>query len=585
MPLSKGLYRPLDSLILHNKVEALEGVIADSINAGIGYRNHTLPEGLPHGGVWSEDITWIEPITECVDTNLTFEIFVAQDASNISDVDLVDHGGFTNLPAEMPSMDAAQASQEPDLATRAYRSAYLSNSLLMNYLNISYQGNSGPRNTSLGRHFSLDADVQAYYNPGLYGIALTNLQPTFVQLFPNHTSFISNVSTAGEAKLNVSIDDWNNVQSFCGGDASILQPDVSNVGIMCGYLYGAPDPITHNGSHIFQPYTKYKQNLYVCSSAVRASIKQVKFSINGSGALDNLRVISVEDKSYGKDSLQPLWAVERTYRPVDHAKPLWGMVDERHQMAKDLSTLRADKFWLPATTTESGLAEGLNIDSLASTAALFGAMVSTYRGSTGGSGIQTVAYGSSDLLDYSGSNNAALNRLWSRFSQSPSTANKIINLIYTEVLATATVGTKSAIIPSNGAESNSNNRVVQYKRKLQYDFLYAIPAFMILFISLSATAGVIFCLTTRFSLKKTSQLFNQTSTGRVITNLLYPNISKVDLSTSQWLSAAGDTQVEYPFRRKTKWTRRVYLTRKAKAEIVIVGRESQKKRLRRPTTR
>ncbi|KAI4188577.1 MAG: hypothetical protein L6R41_002045 [Letrouitia leprolyta] len=50
LPYSIGAYRPLNSVLLHNTTEALEGVLVDTVNGGVGYRNHTLPQNLPLGG-------------------------------------------------------------------------------------------------------------------------------------------------------------------------------------------------------------------------------------------------------------------------------------------------------------------------------------------------------------------------------------------------------------------------------------------------------------------------------------------------------------------------------------------------------
>ena len=60
----------IDSLILRNDIEIVEGLIFDTINGGVGYRNHTIPIGMKYSATWSEDLLWIEPVTECVDTNL-----------------------------------------------------------------------------------------------------------------------------------------------------------------------------------------------------------------------------------------------------------------------------------------------------------------------------------------------------------------------------------------------------------------------------------------------------------------------------------------------------------------------------------
>ena len=100
--------------MLHNTTEALEGVIVDTVDGGLGYGNHTMPENLPLGGLWSEEITWIEPRTECVDTNLTFEFSMGNDKQNYSKVELVDSGGFVNSERSLPYPDQTELSQDPE---------------------------------------------------------------------------------------------------------------------------------------------------------------------------------------------------------------------------------------------------------------------------------------------------------------------------------------------------------------------------------------------------------------------------------------------------------------------------------------
>ncbi|KAI4211135.1 MAG: hypothetical protein LQ351_006034 [Letrouitia transgressa] len=147
---------------------------------------------------------------------------------------------------------------------------------------------------------------------------------------------------------------------------------------------------------------------------------------------------------------------------------------------------------------------------------------------------------------YTGSQNAALKRLWQELSQSSDTASRIINLIYTEILATATVGTKSAIEPPSQTGSNSLNRVVQNERRLQYDLRYAIPAIAELLIVALVIIGLIVCLFSNFSLKKMSQLLNETSTGRTVTNLLYADVCEPGAKTKDWAHAAGKIKLRYP---------------------------------------
>lgn len=535
-PYPRSSYRSLDSIILHNKTEALEGVIVDTARGGVGYRNHTVPTGMPLGGQWSEDLTWIEPVTECVDTNLTLEISLGTSALNITYVDLIDNGGFSNLPRRSPDLNETQDSQEPELARRAYQGALMANALMMFYFNVSYPNNTGPRNTSLGRHFKLTSD----YTPPLYSIALDSMRPDFLDLPSEpHQESLTNVSTSAQARLSVSYADWNDVQKKCEGYI-IKGSKYTNAEISCGLLSGAPRPLHSDDARVFQPFSKWTQSLFVCSSGIRASVKRVRFSINGTSSLDNLQVTGVEDKVYKDNASRPLWGVENTYKGISDAKPLWGMVDSKFESSPDLFTWRAERFWLPATLIRTGVI--WNIDSLAAPSVFGASMADTYSGSTWSSG------SANSLLDYSGAQNMALNHLWQSLSASPSTASMIINLIFTEILATATVGTKSALMTASDRALSSPDHFVQYRKKLQYNILYAIPALLILLITLIVLFILPFCLATRFSPEAISLLLNQTSTGRLITNYQYPDLCAVDAKTSEWCRVAGDTELQLPFR-------------------------------------
>lgn len=58
-----GGYRQLTTLILDDAIEAVEGLIVNTISGGIGFRNHTIPSGIPLGATWTEDLLFIEPET------------------------------------------------------------------------------------------------------------------------------------------------------------------------------------------------------------------------------------------------------------------------------------------------------------------------------------------------------------------------------------------------------------------------------------------------------------------------------------------------------------------------------------------
>ncbi|KAL9034707.1 MAG: hypothetical protein Q9214_006923 [Letrouitia sp. 1 TL-2023] len=490
-----------------------------------------MPQNLPLGGKWTEDITWIEPVTECVNTNLTIEIAAGDSPLNITNVELIDNGGFIDLARTLPYPDELKSSQDPNLSIRALQGAYMGNTLLMYHLNVSIPNNTGPRNTSFGRRFSLDFDLDQRIDR----IGTSRLRPRFLKFSsePDQETSTS-ISSSSDAKLDLSDYDWTDIEILCKGSSS-KRPKVSNVHITCGYLYGAPRLIDQGDPRIFQPHSKWNQSLYVCASGVRSSIKTVEFSAKGTASLENLNITKVQDKVYKEKNQWPLWAVERTYKPTFDAPPLWGIVAGKYKKAKDLSTLRAKKLWIPATDSNGGIQT--SSDSMTSTRAFAAVLDSVY----------TLSIYNDLATAYTGSQNAALKQLWQELSQSPDTASRIINLIYTEILATATVGTKSAIISSTQKGSNSLNHVVQYERRLQYDLRYAIPAIVELLIVTLVVITLIVCLFSVFSLEKMSQLLNQTSTGRIVTNLLYPDVCKPGEKTKDWAPAAGKIKLRYPF--------------------------------------
>jgi hypothetical protein len=195
-----GAFRSLDMLILHDKVEPVEGLIVDSINGSIGLRNHTIPTGLEYGGTWKEDITWIALKTECVDTNITLHYMV--DLSGYTDLGqtdtyFVDNGGFVNLARSYPQYSSNSPQSNPDLRGRAYAGAWLSNAYFMLYMNMTTldasTNLSDPISTRLststdsflGKRFNL-SNFTTHQQPNAGAIALSQLGDSYI--FENYTS-------------------------------------------------------------------------------------------------------------------------------------------------------------------------------------------------------------------------------------------------------------------------------------------------------------------------------------------------------------------------------------------------------------
>lgn len=128
------------TVLLRNSTEAYEGLIVDTVNGGVGLRNHTVPPVSIYGSTWTEDILFVQPETQCVDTNLTIDFTLTQ--NNISgdvgvgdQVWLTDKGGFASLDPDYNWQSIRNDQADARLYDRAYTAAWMNNLLSMMYLN------------------------------------------------------------------------------------------------------------------------------------------------------------------------------------------------------------------------------------------------------------------------------------------------------------------------------------------------------------------------------------------------------------------------------------------------------------------
>ena len=140
-PFVRGDFHHIESLITQDRVLLKEGLIIDmGENPGIGFRNHTIPVGLEHGGTWSEDITWVEPVTRCADTNLSIELRTEKPIEESSDKHtffIVDRAAFVDLNNTALESRPWLDNQTLDLFGRAYKAARMHNVLVASSLNVS----------------------------------------------------------------------------------------------------------------------------------------------------------------------------------------------------------------------------------------------------------------------------------------------------------------------------------------------------------------------------------------------------------------------------------------------------------------
>lgn len=159
----------------------------DIRHGGVGYRNHSLPVGLKHGATWSEDLTWIEPVTECVNTNLSIGFSLSSSGAPVGGY-LTDKGGFSNLTKDEPHPGRWGDNQSPDLRARAHRAAWFHNRLNMIYFNLTKNGSrsDGPAsiNTFIGKKFALEGSspYPKYLQMELDAIRISSIESHYLGL-------------------------------------------------------------------------------------------------------------------------------------------------------------------------------------------------------------------------------------------------------------------------------------------------------------------------------------------------------------------------------------------------------------------
>lgn len=144
----RSAYRQITTLILEPGLHVVDGLIIDSESGGVGFRNHTVPANTYHyGSTWTEDLLFVEPETQCVNLNFTFN-FHLEEQSNATrpvtrGVFLKDHGGFSNLSrtnpvSTMSTPPRSYYTEQGDLhlRDRAYNVAWLNNFLTLTYFNL-----------------------------------------------------------------------------------------------------------------------------------------------------------------------------------------------------------------------------------------------------------------------------------------------------------------------------------------------------------------------------------------------------------------------------------------------------------------
>lgn len=134
------------------------------------------------------------------------------------------------------------------------------------------------------------------------------------------------------------------------------------------------------------------------------------------------------------------------------------------------------------------------------------------------------------LQDYSGSTNYLLYRKWRELLSSSNTTGKVVEYIWTDLMANMLVGAKSTLSPSTSGKDLQRRDddtspptfamrpALEYSIGISYDWRYAIPAllFLCLYIGLLAWSFIMF-MTRGQSISILRFMLNQTAAGRSVT--------------------------------------------------------------------
>ena len=567
-------FRALSSKILDDSTYLIDGLVVDMGSGGVGFRKHTAPAGLQYGAEWDEDILFLQPETVCVNTNMTLEMQVsllnATPYSSSPGVYLVDRGGFVNINKTNPWLDpwyedmqvTLLTKGDPSLESRAYRAGWWMNVQNMYYFNVSkpYTNRTAYLTSELGQRFpvnnSYDVTNKDQLDFGAFDSLFDSLPSAFE--WSNGTLDVFNNSYLGPPywpnPWNVTSANYTDIESSCTGSLEGDFANMTNIDVRCGLMLGPSKRLDGTESSIDEPGSWWTRPIYSCASATKASIKTVRFNFNSTvnDGLNSLRAIQVIDKVYQNESVMPLWGVETPNMTLADLGPFWGLISPELETSLNLSTIRSEKLYIPASSTT---VEGLALTNSKGT--------DFNPGVSGPPQIWNTLYDPSEqqgFIDYSGASNLALLSKWQQLSRNATGAAHIANLLWTDYAANYFVGTRSWLtkldhMPPNlqrlrkrqeGGDSSVNGQVpVQvYQRRIQYHFLYGIPAAICLVMSAIICLGAIMSiLLGRSSISRLRHYMWSLSAGRMLGAFLFPAEGDLHTDTDVWIDQVGGKNV------------------------------------------
>ena len=545
-------FRYLSNMVLNNAIEAVEGLIVDTVTGGIALRNHTAPCGVSLGAEWTEDLLWIEPETACVDTNISVEFqlplsgFASMQPANIS---LVDNGGFANLVHEWPYIDMTNAQANPNLQGRSYRAAWLVNAYTMLVMNLTRPSPDafGYLKSEVGNKYP----VTNYQTAGAKanGLYIINNFHSLLDpdASPTNLTLLNAPGTNYSNPFGLGWQNYSDIALLCSGVGGADQANLTNMHVECGMIFGAAQRRDGSKTLVMEPETWWTQKVYTCATAMKASIKEVRFRWNATEVTGNtlkaLTVVSISEKAYASQESMPLWGVETVDFELQDLYQLWGLVSPELETSVNLSTIRAPHLYLPGYGG-SGLltASSPSYENLPASHGFADVLSAVYELSSG------------EWTDYSGGTNIAMYARWRDYSTSAAGVKTIPSLIWTDLAANKFVGARSwssrTGLPPNllqkrdGTGSSDGDQtlvpVTVYERQIRYHWLFAIPACLaLLLFFVVLVAALVSVLSGKGLPARVRHYLFHLSSGRLLGEMQHPGECDKLASTNEWLARVG----------------------------------------------
>ncbi|KAF7547899.1 hypothetical protein G7Z17_g7418 [Cylindrodendrum hubeiense] len=544
-PVAVGTFRLLESLALGGEMRAVEGLVVDGKNGSIGFRNHTLPTGYSRGVTWSEDLLFMEPEVECVNTNLTIDFEISTSTGDlkgsaaVAHMFLTDRGGFVNLNTTYAG-DLSQntTTNTPDLKTRAYQAAWFTNGLTMMFMDITDPSDKAKNVTAFDR---IDSELNQEWEIPVTEIDVADYQSlSIVSKFSEHLGLTA-TSTDGEEiyknPYNVTASEFDYPREICQGTLPNTRVMLNSTFVTCSFVRGVPKRTNNGPDTIFEDGSKWSAPTYSCASTIKATIKTVTFFHNGTDTnLDNLVIQSIKDKEYKDESDMPMWGVEDTAFKFSQFEPIWGIVDPAYEGFQNVSTMRAPSFYMLGSSQSEWTSHYLTPNSPSMNLPGYIAPISALQS------VATANDFASPDFDFSAKNSMSLWMKWKELSTSEDSMSTVIKLLWSDLAASAMVGSKG-VLGARNAEADAAARisVLPTVHRVKYHWAFGIPAFIVIVVmGIIFLAVFISAVTGQSSLDTLGHRIKQVSVGRVLTTIFHPDASSFIMSTADWSRANAE---------------------------------------------